>query len=247
MAAVWTGAGSYTLADGEMERMYREALDFDTELKTSEVLNEIEYSFVVGNSANNTAASIPASPSAAATYDSVTSQFNGLLEILMAATWSSGTAVTGYGNGSLINGTGAAYGGSGNLTEQMIKDAARTIAATNTPWRPDLLLVTAQQMEVINSFHPSIITLGSENLVGGASTDKYNTGFSTVTVAYEPQLPSGYAILTNTKLLRRAPLIELGAEPLARVQTQVERMITCEMSAEIRVQKAHSVIYNLAY
>lgn len=253
MAAIWTGAGSYALADGELERMYREALDFDTELKTSEVLNEIEWSFVQGVSANNTAASIPNSPSAAASYASVTSNFNGLLEILGATAMTSdggsfaGSAVTGYGSGQLVNATGTSYGSSGTLTEQMIRDLARTVAAANTPYMPDLLLVTANQLEVINSFRPSIITLGTEGLVGGASVDKYNTGFSTVVVAYEPQLPSGYMILTNTKLLKRAPLIELGTEPLARVQTQVERMITTEMSCEVRVQKAQGILYNLAY
>jgi hypothetical protein len=248
MAAVWTGAGQYTLQDGELERLYREALDFDTELKSQEVLNEIEFCLVQGNSANNTAASIPASPSAAS-GSTVTAQFNGLLEILVAdvAKVSITAAATGYGSGKFVNATAAAYGSSGALTEQMVRDLARTMAAAKTPYKPNLLLCNEQQLEVINSWRPTIYTTENENLVGGGSVSRYNTGFGTVNVAYEPWLPVGVMLLTNTSLLKRAPLIELGTEPLARVQTQVERMITCEMSLEVRVQKAHGFIYNLAY
>lgn len=55
LAAVWTGAGAYRLADGEMERLFQQAIDLQTELKTTEVLNEIEYIFVNGDTANNSA------------------------------------------------------------------------------------------------------------------------------------------------------------------------------------------------
>ena len=248
-AAVWTGAGTYSLQEGELERLYTEALDFDTELKTTEVLNEIEWCMVQGNSANNTAASIPASPSQAS-GSAVTSQFNGLLEILCANNANSGsftgTAVTNYGNAVLLNAT-SGYSSGGALIEQMVRDLAQQMANKKTPYIPDLLLVTSAQMEVINTWRPSIITQNDSGLVGGASVDYYNTGFSRVKIEWEPQLPSGYMILTNSKLIKRANLIKLGAEPLARVQTQVERMVTAELSLEARVQKAHGVIFGLSY
>lgn len=139
------------------------------------------------------------------------------------------------------------YNVGGVLIEQMIRDLAKLVQKQNTPYRPNLLLVTADQAEVINSFHPTIWTQATENLTGGSSTDLYNTGVSKVVVAYEPWLPAGYMILTNTALIKRADLIKLGTEPLARVQTQVERMITCEMSAEVWVQKSHGIVKNLAY
>lgn len=106
-------------------------------------------------------------------------------------------------------------------------------------------MVTDGQQEVINTFRPSIITLASEGLTGGGSTDYYQTGFSKVTVLYEPQLSSGSMIMLCSPLLKHAPLIRLGAEPLARVQTQLERMITVETSFELRVQKSHVYIKNL--
>lgn len=100
-------------------------------------------------------------------------------------------------------------------------------------------------METINTFRPSIITMANEGLTGGGSTDFYNTGFSKVTVLYEPNLPSGTMLMLCSQLLKNAPLIRLGAEKLARVQTQLERMITVSTSVEVRVQKAHVLIRNL--
>lgn len=243
MAAVWTGAGSYTLADGELERLYAEALDFDTELKTSEVLNEIEWCWVNGVAANSTATSVPNSPSVAANYQSVISQFNGLITILTGTGTTVGGVVANYGNAVVIDATQSPY--NSVFTEQILRDAGRLQARNKTPYRLDLLLCTDGQLEVINNFRPSIITMANDGLTGGGSVDYYNTGFGKVTVAYEPQMPLGTMILTSTALLKNAPLIKLGAEPLARVQTQVERMITCEMTVEVRVQKAQVVVTGL--
>jgi hypothetical protein len=215
-----------------------------------EVLNEIEWSMVQGNSANNTAAAIPNSPSAAS-GTTVTSQFNGLLEILAANTANTGTftgtAATGYGASAIKINAGIAPYSSNALIEQMVRDLAQQMAALKTPYMPNLMLCTAGQLEIINSWRPSIITMDTDGLTGGASVSYYNTGFSKVKIEFEPQLPSGYLLITNTALLKRANLIRLGAEPLARVQTQVERMITAEMSLEVRVQKAHGMVYGLPY
>jgi len=108
-----------------------------------------------------------------------------------------------------------------------------------------MLLVTEGQLEAINSFRPTIITMGNEGLIGGGSVYKYNTGFSVVDVVYEPWLASGTMVMCVTQNMMNAPLIPLGAEPLARVQTQIERMITVEMSISVRVQKSFVVISNL--
>jgi hypothetical protein len=246
-AAIWTGAGSYRLQDGELERMFQEALEFDTSLKMEEVLNEIEWCLIQGNAANNTATSVPAAPSVSTTSGTVTSQFNGLLDFLGAGTLSGYSSATNYGNAQLVNATAAPYGSSGSLTETMFRDMARTIVKAKTPYRPNLVLVTEQQLEVINTWHPAQVTNGSDGLIGGAEVTYYQTGFFKVGIVYEPQLPTGNLVWLNTNLIKRARLIPLGTEPLARVQTQVERMITCEMSLEVRAQKSMGVIYNLAY
>lgn len=79
LAAVWTGAGAYRLADGEMERLLNEAIDLQTELKTTEVLNEIEYIFINGDTASNSA-----------TVD----QCDGLVKVVNATNGSVVTALT---------------------------------------------------------------------------------------------------------------------------------------------------------
>jgi hypothetical protein len=244
-AALFTGAGSWRLADGELERNIQDALDLDTTLKMEEVLNEIEWCLVNGNSANNTNAPVPASPSPAS-GTAITSQFNGILEILGAGVLAGFGAQTGYGGGQLINAAAAPYTGTA-LVEQMLRDLAKNMANQLTPYMPDLLLVNASQLEVINTWHPTIMTPQNGDLTAGSNTSYYNTGFSKVAIAWEPKLPAGVMVLLNTKLLKRATLIKLGTEPLARVQTQIERMITSEMSLELRVQKAFGVVYGLAY
>lgn len=251
-AATWTHGGAFTLADGEMERLINEALDLDTELRLEETLNEIEWCMVNGDADNNTNASVPPVPSQAS-GTAIVSQFNGLLQILVANSIAAksgyaGTANAQYGGATVLDAQAAAYGSSGVMTEQMVRDLAKMVAKQRTKYRPNILLVSEDYAEVANSWHPMQYTTqdAAQPLTGGAEVIKYNTGFGVVDIVPEPQLPTGVAVLTNTNLIKRAPLIELGTEPLARVQTQVERMITCTMSLEVRVQKAHGVICNLA-
>lgn len=233
-SAIWTNGGAFTLADGELERAFAEALDFATDLKTREILDEIEWCWINGSALNNTATYVPASPSP---YQGpVVSQFNGLLQIL------TGTQ-TNYGNATTIDASAAPYGGF--FTELVLRDAGRKQAAQKTRYKPNMLLVSDGQMEVINSFRPSIITMGNEGLTGGGSVFKYNNGFSIVDVVYEPWLAAGTMVMCVTDLMKNAPLIPLGAEPLARTQTQLERMLTTEMSVSVRVQRAFTIVTNL--
>src|SRR5438270_4052011 len=51
-AAIWTQGGAYQLKDGELERLYQEAIDLDTSVKTEEVLNEIEWMLCNGDQTN---------------------------------------------------------------------------------------------------------------------------------------------------------------------------------------------------
>lgn len=233
-SAIWSSGGSFTLADGELERGFAEALDYATDLKSREILDEIEWCWVNGSALNNTGTSVPVSPSPFS--GPVVSQFNGLLQIL------TGTQ-TNYGNATTIDVSAAQYGG--YFSELVLRDAGRKQAAQKTRYKPNMLLCTDGQLEAINSFRPTIITTGNEGLIGGGSVFKYNTGFSTVDVVYEPWLAAGTMILCVTDLMKNAPLIPLGAEPLARVQTQIERMITTEMSVSIRVQRSFIVVENL--
>lgn len=223
--AIWTGAGSYSLAEGELERLYQDAIDFQVRLKMTEVLNELEYIFLLGARANNSAS---------------VSQCDGVV------TWLANNAPA----ANVISESNAA------LTETMLKDAARLQAAQKTPFFPDTILCTYQQKEIINGFLAGdqrvILQSGEDaanNLVGGVEVGSYNTGFSRCKLIIHPWLPSAsnasYLVMFNSSLFKRADLIPLGAEPLARIATSLERMITYEGTLEVRVAKAHILLTNL--
>lgn len=224
--AIWTGAGSYSLADGELERLYQEAIDFQVKLKMTEVMNEMEYIFLLGSRANNSAS---------------VSQCDGLV------TWLANNAPA----ANVISESNAA------LTATMIQDAARIQAANKTPYLPDTMLVTFAQKEIINGLASVPATrvqitggAGSAGLVAGVDVSTYNTGFSICDLVVHPWLPSAsnasYLVMFNKSLVKRADLIPLGAEPLARIATSIERMVTYEGTLEVRLAKAHMLLTNLA-
>lgn len=220
--AIWTGAGSYRLQDGELERLYQDAVDFQVKLKMTEVLNEMEYIFLLGAKANNSAS---------------VSQCDGLV------TWIQNNAPV----SNVINeGAGVA------LTDQMLKDAGRIQAANKTPYLLDTAFVTFGQKEQINALGSVPATRvmisggsGSEGLVAGVEVDTYNTGYSRINIHVHPWLTSGSLLLFNKSLIKRADLIPLGAEPLARIATSIERMVTYEGTLEVRLAKAHMLLTGL--
>ena len=235
-SAVWTGAGSYRLAEGELERMYQEAIDYQTYLKTLEVLNELEYMHLAGDSSNS--------------QSWAGGQFDGLLKWIKA---SGNTSSEGGGTSS----TDVVF------TEAMVKDLAKTIASAFPTAFPDVMLVPPELKETVNSFvgggagRPIVqmITGDAGGMTGGAEVDKYQTGYGVVSVRIEPYLSPTYntnigaeaVILYNTKLVKQADLIKLGAEPLARIGTSIDRMVTFVGSQEHRLPLHTGIINNVKY
>jgi hypothetical protein len=90
---------------------------------------------------------------------------------------------------------------------------------------------------------------GAGDVEGGIQMGSYNTGFSRIKLIVHPWLPSSsnasYMVLFNSSLVKRADLIPLGAEPLARIATSIERMVTYEGTLEVRLAKAHMLLTNL--
>jgi hypothetical protein len=239
LAAVWNGAGGYKLAEGEEERMLAEAINFQTTLKTIEVMNEMEWMHLCGDAAN---------PQTTSVFPG--GQTDGLLK------W-----ITTNGNNF---GTGGTTGTPVNFTEAQVRDAMRLIAEGNPTHYPNRLLVAPELKIDINSFigggagRPlvQISNKDSSGFTAGQEVDRYQTGYGVVEVKTEPYLSplynSGYtpltntaAILYNTNLVKQANLIAIGAEPLARIGTSVERMVTAVYSQEHRVPKHASVLLNV--
>ena len=248
--AVWTGAGSYKLADGEMERLIQEAIDLDTELKMEEQLNEMEWMLLNGDSTNTEAWA--------------GGQCDGVVKILTVNSLAAADITSTGGAGSAGSGFSVVKLNAG-LFEGYVQTLAQNIRLGYAPAVPDLLLASTPQKAVINAFigggagRPivQVVTPDSAGYVAGQEVDEYQTGFFKVSVKIEPQQElsalSGKAgpptktqmLMLSTKRFKRADLIPLRSEPLARIATSVERMITAEYSLEYRNQKESGKITNL--
>lgn len=239
LAAVWTGAGSYELKDGELARMYQNAIDYQTALKTEEVMNEMEWMLCNGDKSN--------------TESFAGGQCDGIFNFIT-------TNVTAYATSNVLDPTANTSGVYD--FETAIRGLAKKIRKQYTPTVADLALCTAGQKDGINRFvgggagRPlvQVINSGSQGYVGGQEVDEYQTGFFKVAVKIEPQIEIGalahksspptmanFAMI-DTRHFSRADLIKLGAEPLARVNTTVERMITVEFTLEARNEKSSGKI-----
>lgn len=226
MTAIWQGAGAYCLADGEMERLIQEAIDLDTALKTEEILLEMEWMLLNGDSAN--------------TETWAGGQCDGVVKILTV-------------NKIVETNLDTSKAGAA-VFETEVQKLAKQIKLGYAPAVPNLVLCTTPSKVGINAFigggagRPivQVVTPESAGYVAGQAVDKYQTGFFTVDVVIEPQLEvtalggkttpptTANLLMLSTKRFKRADLIPLRTEPLARINTSVERMITSEYTLEYR-------------
>jgi hypothetical protein len=147
-----------------------------------------------------------------------------------------------------------------------VQQLAAGIRGKYAPAVPDLFLCTTATKGCINGFvgggagRPivQIVTADSAGYVAGGEVDEYQTGYFKVRVKIEPQLEisalagkhvvptTANALMLSTRRFKRADLIPLRTEPLARINTSVERMITWEGTLEYRNPKESGQIDNLA-
>ena len=235
-AAVWSGAGSWKLQQGEEERLMQEAIDLQVELATLDVLDQLEWMHIQGDSTNPQAMS--------------GGQTDGLIK------W-----ITASGIAFATGGTSAA---AATFTEQMVKDAARLSAEAYPTLLADTMLIPPELQVDINSFvgggagRPitQIVAAGpdgTQSMVGGNSVGFYNTGYSVVKIALEPSLSPLFnasllnpaVIMYNKANVKHASLIDLAAEPLARTDTSVKKMVTTVYAQEHRVPPHASILSNI--
>jgi hypothetical protein len=234
--AVFNGAGTRRLAEGEEARLLQDALDLETELTTLDVLDEMEMMHIIGNSAN--------------TQAFAGGQTTGLV------TW-----ITASG---IVVATGGTTSTPVSFTENFIKDAARTSMLQYPGVIADTLLVPPEIVPDINatvgggSNRPitQIVNAGpngTAELTGGNQVSFYQTGFSVLTVRVEPALSPAYntalpqpAIIGyNSSQVKHAELIKLHAEPLARTDTSVKKMVTSTYAQEHRIPQHAFLIPNV--
>jgi hypothetical protein len=241
MAAIWTGAGAYTLKDGELERLYSEAMDLEVALRSIDCMNEAEWMLIWGDSTNTEAWA--------------GGQCDGILKSITTNVQAAGTSSSAF-DVSKANATN---------WETQWQTLASNIRKLYTPTVPNLALVTAPQKAGVNAFigggagRPlvQIISPDSAGYVAGSEVDEYQTGFFKMRVQITPQLEIGAAsgktvpptegttVFLDTHHYSRADLIPFSREPLARISTTLEAMVTWEFTLEYRNQKSSGKIIYL--
>lgn len=230
---------SYTLklADGELERQVQNALDYQKELKTREVLDESEWMHISGDSTVTTG--FPGG------------QTDGLEKWIT-------------NNGKTYVPTGASATTPVQIAENFFKAIMRTIVEGNPSAVPDTCLVAPEIKADVNGFvgsgaqNPIVRILDNSTptpgIIGGSpEVTKYDTGFGVVDIHREPNLSPLYnplksgqvytnVLFYNKEQVRQATLRKLMSEQLARVGTSVQCMITTTFAQEHRLAKHAGII-----
>lgn len=218
--AAFNGGGSINLDNGEMTRQIQNALDFEVALTTVEVLNQIEWMHITGDSS-------------VATMEG--GETDGLLKWAVA--------------GGYVVSTGGTTTTPVNMSEQFLKDAGRGQALTFPSMTPDTLLVPPELVPDINGYiangagRPIVVDASGVNagLVGGHQVGFYNTGFGALKIETEPYLSPAYntALTTHCNFIAykksavaQANLIRLGAKELAVTTTGISRLVNCVFAQE---------------
>ena len=242
MAAIWTRGGKFSLKDGELERLFQQAIDLETSMRTTDVLNEMEWMLLNGDSVN--------------AEGWTGGQCDGVLKRIQTNVINCATGSTPL---DVARDNAAAF-------ENQIRVLAKQIRQLYTPTVPNLVLATAGQKDGINGFvgggagRPlvQVVSPDSAGYVAGQEVDEYQTGHFKVRVMAEPQqeiaASAGKAVPPTTAQLPMidaqhflvAYLIPLGAEPLARLGTSAERMVTVEFTLEVRNEKSSGKLTGLA-
>lgn len=239
MTAAFTGGGSWVLADGQVEKLVQDAIDFQTELKTREVLDECEWMHISGDSTVVTG--FPGG------------QTDGLQKWILG--------------GGTVSANGGVALTPVRIAEAFVKDLMRTIAEKFPSAMPDTMLVPPELKVDVNSWtgagagNPIVRLLPNDaatvGFVAGVPEVKfYDSGYGVLAVREEPNLSPLFnpllngqvyqnALFYNSKLVMHSALRPLGAEQLARINTSISRMITTTFAQEHRIAKHTGILQYL--
>lgn len=224
------------LDEGTMSEMVQNALDLEAALVGIEILNQIEWMHISGDSGN------------AAMEGGET---DGLVK------WAT---ANGYNVGSSDGNTGTSTTPIA-FAEDFVKKGARGAALTMPAVGCDTLLIPPELVPdfagfVANGAGRPIVQIASgenANLVAGASVGYYNTAYGVLKIEVEPYLSPAYntaisqcaVIAYNKSLVKHADLVPFGAKPVAVTDTSVKRYVNCVYAQEHRVAKHTFIIPNV--
>lgn len=111
---------------------------------------------------------------------------------------------------------------------------------------PDTLYVNSGHKLLIDEWVSNIWFSRDRDLEAGRNVSTYNNGFFVTGIEIEPNLPAATVAYIDHSMCKRCDLIPLGAEPLARVDTGLQRMITYYGTLEVGTDRSSGKITNLA-
>lgn len=225
------------LADGVLESKVGGALDYQKELKTREVLDEMEWMHISGD--RTITAGFPGG------------QTDGLEKWALA-------------NGQVYTPATATNVAPVTFVEDHIRAVMRNIALTNPSALPTEMLIAPELKPDMNKFqgagagNPIVRIISNDtptqDLIGGSpEVTKYDTGFGVVNVRVEPNLSPTYnplksgqvyqnVLLYNKELVKNASLRKLNAKDYAVVATSIQCGISTTFCQEQRLAKHTGVI-----
>lgn len=131
------------------------------------------------------------------------------------------------------------------LTDDMLIDLAEHIQNQYTGRFPQVLYTTTAQKKTINTWVTNIWFTRTSELTAGVDVSTFNTGFFVVSVEIEPYMPTGSCAMVDHTMWKKADLLPLRAEPLARTKTALQRMITYYGTLEYGNQRSSGKVHNL--
>lgn len=143
----------------------------------------------------------------------------------------------------IVNNATDASGAS--LDEDLLKALGKKIADRYKAY-PDTLYVNSTQKGIIDEWVSNIWFSRDRDLEAGRNVSTYNNGYFVTGIEIEPNLPAGVVSYVDHSMVKRCDLIPLGAEPLARIDTGLQRMITYYGTLEMGTDRSSGKIYNLA-
>lgn len=131
------------------------------------------------------------------------------------------------------------------LTDDMLIDLAEHIQNQYTGRFPQVLYTTTSQKKTINTWVTNIWFTRTSELTAGVDVSTFNTGFFVVSVEIEPYMPLGSCAMVDHTMWKKCDLLPLRAEPLARTNTSIKRMITYYGTLEYGNQRSSGKVHNL--
>lgn len=224
--ALFAKSGGWILSDSGNRRTFQEEMAYQMYIGLKTMLSWLNYVFINGikeTTIDGGAADV---------------QCDGLIQALK---YYDLTLTSTQGN--IVDASGA------SLTEAMLIALGKLIVDRKTGMVPQVTYITSAQKTIVNTWGGTIFFTRNDAMPAGKDVDTYNNGRFTTRFKVEYDLPTGTdvavtAVVDHTDM-KRADLIPIGADDMAKVDNSVEKMMSWEGTLEYGTPLSSGIIINL--